>query len=284
MALNPALHQAGNTGVVYKALTSPLAVGTKEVVTFVISGTPTAGFFLIGMTGSGLTRRADLETLIDGTASVAQNYLAAILAMFPGVHSVTVVRSGSTPNYTFTCTVNRYKNIGNWNKNSNQLTGGTGDVTVSVTTAGVDADGLGYPAGTVFVTTTGEMWLNTGTADLPALKQIGINSYPVAKTADYTVLANESNKTFMNTGAAGTVVFGLPPAVRGLRYKFVITAAQHLRIDPNGSETINKADGTVGGAGKYLGINTVNSFVEIECFVDGHWTFVHGVGAWALEA
>lgn len=272
-------------GVSHVAMTSPPVRGTKEVFTFVISGTPTGGYVLIGQTGSGLTARADLETLIDATAGIAQLYLKNILKRFLGIADITVVRSGSTPNFTFTCTVERYASIANFTRASNQLTGGTApDVTITVTTAGVDADGLGYNTGEVLVDTTNpQAYVNLGTADLPELWALNSRVVNSNKTADYTLLIRDSGGVFTNAGAGGAVVFDLPVATPGLEYTFVVRAAQHLRLNPNGSETINKADGTVGGAGKYLGINTVNSTCRIRCVTAGHWTLMDALGAWDLE-
>lgn len=283
--LNRSRGKGRETGASVANLTSPIVRGTKEVITFVISGTPTGGYVLIGQTGYGLTARVDLETLIDGTASVAQNYLKNILKRFNGITDITVVRSGSTPNFTFTCTVERYASIANFTRASNQLTGGTApDVTVTVTTAGVDADGLGYANGAMITDlTNGDQYVNLGTADLPELWRVNSRVINANKTANYTLLLRDSGGVFTNAGASGTVVFSLPVATTGLEYTFVVRAAQHLRLDPNGSETINKADGTVGGAGKYLGINTVNSTCRVRCVTAGHWTLMNALGAWDLE-
>lgn len=103
------------------------------------------------------------------------------------------------------------------------------------------------------------------------------------KTANYTVLAEDNGKVFTNDGAAGTIVFALPAGEEGMRFTFVVCAAQALRIDPNGSETISGTDGVPGGAGKYIGADALHESLDI-VFVDGNWAVVGSTGTWTLEA
>lgn len=101
------------------------------------------------------------------------------------------------------------------------------------------------------------------------------------KTADYTVLASDSGKTFSTTGASGTVVFSMPAAVPGLRYRFYVGAAQELRIDPNGSETASlPSTGVASAAGAYLTANAAGETVDIECVVAGSWSVFGYTGTW----
>lgn len=103
-----------------------------------------------------------------------------------------------------------------------------------------------------------------------------------AKTADYTVVANTDNgKTFSTEGAAGTVVFSLPPATVGQWYRFHVGAVQELRIDPNGSETIAlPSTGAQSSAGAYITANAVGECVEIQCVVAGDWNVNSYIGTW----
>lgn len=106
-----------------------------------------------------------------------------------------------------------------------------------------------------------------------------------AKTADYTVLVADSDKTFTTVGASGTVVFALPAATVGLGYRFRVGAAQELRLDPNGSETIAlPSTGVQGAAGKYLTANADGESVEIECTKAGQWSVFGFTGTWTAEA
>lgn len=106
-----------------------------------------------------------------------------------------------------------------------------------------------------------------------------------AKTADYTVTKGDSGKTFTTVGAAGTVTFALPAALVGLRYRFRVGAAQELRLDPNGTETIAlPLTGVQGAAGKYLTANADGETVDIECTKAGEWSVFGYTGTWTAEA
>lgn len=105
------------------------------------------------------------------------------------------------------------------------------------------------------------------------------------KTADYTVLASESGDVFDTTGAAAAVTFAMPAAVAGMKYRFRVGAAQELRIDPDGTETISlPSTGVAGAAGKYLTANAAGESVSIECVTGGTWTVFGYTGTWTAEA
>lgn len=104
--------------------------------------------------------------------------------------------------------------------------------------------------------------------------------HPVeVKTANYTVVANTDNgKTFTNEGAGGAITFALPAATVGQWYRFVAKAAQELRIDPNGTETIALDTGVQQAAGAYLTFNAIGERVSIECVKAGEWETYDPVG------
>lgn len=103
----------------------------------------------------------------------------------------------------------------------------------------------------------------------------------VAKTADYTLTVQDSGKTFTTVGASGTVVFSLPAAIVGCRYRFRVGAAQELRIDPNGTEVIAlPSTGVASAAGAYLTANADGETVEIECTKAGTWSVFGFTGTW----
>jgi len=103
-----------------------------------------------------------------------------------------------------------------------------------------------------------------------------------AKTADYTVVAETDNgKTFTTAGASGAVVFSLPAATVGQWYRFHVGAAQQLRIDPNGTETIAlPSTGAQSSAGAYIVADAVGESVEIQCVVAGDWNVNSYIGTW----
>lgn len=106
-----------------------------------------------------------------------------------------------------------------------------------------------------------------------------------AHTADDTLTAAESGSTHSNTGAAGTITITLPAATVGLEFSFYVGAAQQLRIDPNGSETISlPSTGVAGAAGKYLVADAVGETVRLLCPKAGTWAVMGFTGTWTAEA
>ena len=54
--------------------------------------------------------------------------------------------------------------------------------------------------------------------------------------------------THTSVGAGGTITLSLPPAVKGMNAIFRVGAAQELRLDPSGAETIALPSTGVAGA------------------------------------
>lgn len=106
-----------------------------------------------------------------------------------------------------------------------------------------------------------------------------------AHTADDTLTVAESGSTHTTYGASGTVVLTLPAATVGLEYWFVVGAAQELRIDPNGTQTISlPSTGVAGAAGKYLTANAAGESVHLRCVSAGTWAVFGFTGTWTAEA
>jgi hypothetical protein len=103
-----------------------------------------------------------------------------------------------------------------------------------------------------------------------------------AKTADYTVVRGTDNaKHFTNEGAGAAITFSLPAATVGQRYRFTAKAAQELRIDPNGTETIAlPSTGAQQAAGAYLTANANGESVEVVCLTAGVWDCPSYTGTW----
>lgn len=103
-----------------------------------------------------------------------------------------------------------------------------------------------------------------------------------AKTASYTILTPADNgTTFTNEGAGAAITFSLPAATVGQWYRFTVMAAQELRIDPNGTETIGlPSSGVQQAAGAYIVADAVAEGVEIECVKAGEWAIRSYIGTW----
>lgn len=105
-----------------------------------------------------------------------------------------------------------------------------------------------------------------------------------AHTADDTLTVAESGSLHTNVGASGTITIALPAAVVGLQYMFAVGAAQQLRIDPNGSETISlPSTGVPGAAGKYLVADAIGETVYLVCASAGSWRVFGYTGTWTAE-
>jgi hypothetical protein len=106
-----------------------------------------------------------------------------------------------------------------------------------------------------------------------------------AHTAGDTLTTDENGTGHTNAGAAGAIVLALPPATPGLHFLFRVAAAQELRIDPNGTETISlPSTGVPGAAGKYLTADAIGETVHLACFTAGSWSVIGYTGTWAAEA
>lgn len=105
-----------------------------------------------------------------------------------------------------------------------------------------------------------------------------------AKTANYPLVAADIGGTFTNAGASGAITFALPAATAGMEFYFSVEAAQELRIDPNGTETISlPSTGVPGAAGKYLTANAIGETVHLFCAVAGSWRVLGYTGTWTAE-
>lgn len=110
----------------------------------------------------------------------------------------------------------------------------------------------------------------------------------VVATAATTITHAEATQGVIvsNSGASGAVTFSLPAAVPGMRVTAVVKAAQELRLDPNGTETIAlPSSGVQGAAGKYLTGDAVGESVTLACLIAGTWDHIGPIdGTWTAEA
>lgn len=110
----------------------------------------------------------------------------------------------------------------------------------------------------------------------------GLRTYE-AHTASDTLTADENGTLHSNDGASGAVTLTLPAGVDGMFFFFNVRAAQELRIDPNGTETISlPSNGVPGAAGKYLTADAIGESVHL-MFADGNWFVVGYTGTWTAE-
>lgn len=108
---------------------------------------------------------------------------------------------------------------------------------------------------------------------------------PVLVDADgATLTAAYNGGVISNAGASGAATFVLPAAKVGMEFTFIVEAAQELRIDPSGTETIAlPSTGVQGAAGKYLTADAVAEKVKLVCLTEGTWDVEHYSGTWTAE-
>lgn len=88
-----------------------------------------------------------------------------------------------------------------------------------------------------------------------------------------------------NKSRGAATVFSLPPAVPGMRVSAVVQAAQALRLDPSGTETIAlPSTGVQSASGKYIEADAVAETVDLVCIVAGTWDVLNFNGTWTAES
>lgn len=265
-------------------------IGTSEVQLLTIGGAPTAG----GSSGFKLAYRGQVTSLIlwnATNATLIANVQAALRALSTinganvTVADVSLAVGVGGMSITFGGTLARVS-VPAITVNSNEMTGTVPTVAVTVTTEGVDATQASAPKGSLLEDdVTGLIYRNAGTLTAPIWQLV--NQQPTAveaKTTSYAILTPDDNgKIFTNQGAGGAITFSLPAATLGQEYHFVLKAAQELRIDPNGSETISLPTGVQQAAGKYITANAIGERISVECVKAGEWDTKNGVGTWEAE-
>lgn len=107
----------------------------------------------------------------------------------------------------------------------------------------------------------------------------------VVDTDGATLTAAQSGAVVSNAGASAAAAFVLPAAVPGLEFIFEVEAAQELRVDPNGTETIAlPATGVQQAAGKYIVADAIGERIHIVCITAGTWDAISYAGTWTAEA
>lgn len=99
-----------------------------------------------------------------------------------------------------------------------------------------------------------------------------------------TLTAAQSGAIISNKAAVGAAPFLLPAALPGMEFTAIVEAAQELRLDPNGTETIAlPSSGVQQAAGKYITADALGEKVKLVCLTAGTWSVVHYSGTWTAE-
>lgn len=93
-----------------------------------------------------------------------------------------------------------------------------------------------------------------------------------------------SGYVITNLGATGAATFVLAAAAVGVHLWFYVLAAQELRIDPNGTETIGlPSSGAQQAAGKFISADAVGEYAHVACVKAGQWEVLDYRGTWTVE-
>ena len=103
-------------------------------------------------------------------------------------------------------------------------------------------------------------------------------------TGTTALAAADAGSILTNNGAEATVTFTLPAALPGMEFLAYVLAAQELRLDPNGTETIGlPSSGVQQAGGKYLSADAVGEYLYIACVKAGQWETLNYRGTWTVE-
>ncbi len=245
--------------------------------------------------GHIVKENGDVGVLVDGSFSAATAAIADVTAsaaeinVLDGVTAGTVLASGGV-------VVDSNKDIGDFrNLDCVNL-----DAGASGTAGTVDIFPTTASKGKTAITATDNSGNTTTTINTAA--QAGARTYTVpdagascsflmgrltleAHTSGDTLTAAESGSIHTNAGASGAVTLVLPSAVVGLFFIFYVQAAQELRLDPAGSETIAlPSTGAQSAAGKYITADAAGEYVQVVCTLAGQWEVMSYRGTWAAES
>lgn len=124
----------------------------------------------------------------------------------------------------------------------------------------------------------------TALSSMKLWASVPMNAPATAKTADYTVTTSDMGKILTNAGAAGVVVFTLPPAAscKNQAVKVCALAAQITRLLPRTGESVFW--GGSGVASKYAQLaGVIGNYIEV--FSDGtQWIVTNHSGVVTKEA
>ena len=105
----------------------------------------------------------------------------------------------------------------------------------------------------------------------------------VAKTANYPIVAADVGKTFTNTGAAGEVDFTLPAWASGLWFRFMVTAAQIMKIILPAANTLYWGVNASSAAGNIASPASIGPTLMIAASdASGVWMVDASEGPWTL--
>ena len=95
--------------------------------------------------------------------------------------------------------------------------------------------------------------------------------------------ANDTNTDFDNTGASGEVDFTLPAYAAGLRYCFMVTAAQTLKVIAPASAKIAIGTTNSAAAGNIAASAVYSTACLVATSVPNQWVTKSTTGSWTAN-
>lgn len=111
----------------------------------------------------------------------------------------------------------------------------------------------------------------------------GQKALQATKTGNYSVQTGDSNTSFDNTGATGAVTFTLPSYAAGLRYCFMVTAAQTLEVLAPASNHIAIGTSNSASAGNIQANAPYSTACVVATSVNNQWAAMSTTGSWTVN-
>lgn len=117
-------------------------------------------------------------------------------------------------------------------------------------------------------------WVEVARFDMQPREEI------LEKTGAYTLDKNcDHGRTVSNKGAGGSIAVTLPAAVAGLRFRFVVVAAQTIEVTAGAGDVIQVA-GSTSSSGGTASNGTAGSVLELLAIDADTWVAIATVGTW----
>jgi hypothetical protein len=169
-----------------------------------------------------------------------------------------------------------------WNQANNPMYLGANNATVMTLLAGGQIGSpTGGDEGAGSLNLAGDVYKNG--VSLTATAVAGQKALQATKTSNYSVLAGDSNTSFDNTGAGGTVIFTLPSYTAGLQYCFTVTAAHALEVLAPASNHIAVGTSNSASAGNIQASAVYSTACIVATSVSNQWAATSTTGSWTVN-
>ena len=135
-------------------------------------------------------------------------------------------------------------------------------------------------------TTTDDVFIcadnTSGAAVWKEISSLGTKTVEAVTTTPHTVTAIESDTTYTNQGATSKIVHTLPTAVAGLRFDFICSDTDGIRVTAASGDTIRLGTSVTKTAG-YVESTTIGSVICLIAIDATQWFATSMLGNWTIE-